>query len=147
MRFSLKDVKDRSYFRAKMISILGKMWGETWDKNTSKPDIYNKESLLPYGSNGSLRYDIIENKNHKSNDSFILLIYGNLKNSIFDIEQIKDWIIKVATTLLKYKGGCILLSCEFSVDQVAGSRMIIYPVYNGEKQEMDFKFLVNNSIL
>lgn len=55
---------------------------------------WNKHSKLPTGSEGSIEYKVIQNKDESSLARFTVVFYGDLRD-YDDLEEIKQWFIKL----------------------------------------------------
>lgn len=55
---------------------------------------WNKHSKLPTGSEGSVEYKVVQNKDESSLARFTVVFYGDLRN-YDDLEEIKKWFIKL----------------------------------------------------
>lgn len=55
---------------------------------------WNKHSKLPTGSEGSIEYKVIQNKDESSLARFTVVFYGDLRD-YDDLKEIKQWFIKL----------------------------------------------------
>lgn len=55
---------------------------------------WNKHSKLPTGSEGSIEYKVIQDKDESSLARFTVVFYGDLRD-YDDLEEIKEWFIKL----------------------------------------------------
>lgn len=55
---------------------------------------WNKHSKLPTGSEGSIEYKVVQNKDESSIARFTVVFYGDLRD-YDDLEEIKQWFIKL----------------------------------------------------
>lgn len=55
---------------------------------------WNKHSKLPTGSEGSIEYNVVQNKDESSLARFTVVFYGDLRD-YDDLQEIKEWFIKL----------------------------------------------------
>lgn len=55
---------------------------------------WNKHSKLPTGSEGSIEYKVVQNKDESSLARFTVVFYGDLRD-YDDLQEIKEWFIKL----------------------------------------------------
>lgn len=75
------------------------------------------ETTLPCGSEGSIRYDIIENPDESAMAAFAIPIYGDLRD-YSNVDEIKKWFNDVCKSIGLVRDAVISIDVEYGAQEI-----------------------------